>query len=121
VQFSLQGNKNRVNQALAAIRDGTENSSNVKVSVSPATVDRNLNTFTVAGWTSVSRNTCNPYDPVFTLRADNTTIRKQSAKAVWLEICNAAVRGEDVGKGNVKRVIIDSTRRDCCSWTKRIR
>jgi acylphosphatase len=65
VQFSLQGNKNRVNQALAAIRDGTENSSNVKVSVSPATVDPTLNTFTVVGWTSVSRNISNPYDLAF--------------------------------------------------------
>jgi acylphosphatase len=30
VQFSLQGDKNRVNQALAAIRDGTKKSSNVE-------------------------------------------------------------------------------------------
>ncbi len=70
----------------------------MKVSLSPATVDPNLNSCTVVGWTSVSRNISTPYDLVFTLRVDNTTIKKQAAKAVWLEICNKAVKGEDVGK-----------------------
>jgi len=98
VQFTLQGDKNRINQAVAVIRNGTKHSSNVKVSLSSATVDPNLNTFTVTGWTSVSRNITNPYDLVFTLRADNTTIKKQAAKAVWLGICNKAVKGDDVGK-----------------------
>jgi acylphosphatase len=98
VQFSLQGDKKRVNRALAVIRDGTEKSSNVKVGVSKAAVDPDLNTFTVVGWTSVSRDIKNPYDLVFTLRADNTTIKKKAAKSVWLQICNKAVKGEDVGK-----------------------
>jgi acylphosphatase len=98
VQFSLQGDKNRVNQALAVIRDGTKKSSNVKVAVSKVGVDPDLNTFMVVGWTSLSRDIKNPYDLVFTLRADNTTIKKKAAKAVWLQICNKAVKGEDVGK-----------------------
>jgi acylphosphatase len=98
VQFSLQGDQKRVNQALGVIRDGTKKSSNVKVALSKATVDPDLNTFTVLGWTSVSRDIKNPYDLVFTLRADNTTIKKKAAKAVWLEICNQAVKGEDKGK-----------------------
>jgi acylphosphatase len=97
VRFVLQGDKNRINQALAAIRDGTKKSSNVKVSLSSAIVDPNLNTFTVIGWTSVSRNITHPYDLVSTLRPDNTTIKKHEAKAVWLEICNRAVKGEDLG------------------------
>jgi acylphosphatase len=98
VQFGLQGDKNRVNQALAVIRDGTKKSSNVKVAVSNAAVDPDLNAFTVVGWTSVSRHINNPYDLVFKLRADNTTIKKKAAKVVWLQICNKAVKGEDVGK-----------------------
>jgi acylphosphatase len=98
VQFSLQGDKDRVDQAIAAIRDGTKKSSNVKVALSPATVAPNLSTFTVVGWTSLSRKIKTPYDLVFTLRADNTTIKKRATKAVWLEICNKAVKGEDVGK-----------------------
>ena len=98
VRFTLQGDKNRIDQAVAAIRDGTKKSSNVKVSLSPAAVAPNLNTFTVVGWTSVTRNIHTPYDLVFTLRADDTTIKKKAAKAVWLDICNKAVKGEDVGK-----------------------
>jgi hypothetical protein len=70
----------------------------VKVALSPATVAPNLSTFTVVGWTSLSRKIKTPYDLVFTLRADNTTIKKRATKAVWLEICNKAVKGEDVGK-----------------------
>jgi acylphosphatase len=98
VRFILQGDKNRINQAVAVIQEGTKKSSKVKVSVSQAGVDLNLNTFTVKGWTSVSRNIANPYALIFTLRSDNTTINKRKAKAVWLEICNRTVKGEDVGK-----------------------
>jgi acylphosphatase len=98
VRFLLQGDKDRVKQALMAIRDGTKKSSHVKVSSSPAAVDPNLNTFTVVGWTSVSRNITNPYDLVFTLRPDNAAIKKKAAKRVWLEICNSSVKGEDVEK-----------------------
>jgi acylphosphatase len=98
VQFSLQGDTNRINQAVTAIREGTKKSRNVKISTSPATADPNLDTFTVIAWTSTSRHITNPYNLVFTLRADNTTIQKKAAKAVWLGICNEAVKGEDVGK-----------------------
>jgi acylphosphatase len=98
VRFMLQGDKNRINQAVMAIRDGTKKSSNVKVSVSPATVDPDLNTFTAVSWTSLSRHITTPYNLVFNLRSDNTTIKKKSAKAVWLGICTSAVKNEDVGK-----------------------
>ncbi len=98
VRFTLQGDKNRIDLAVAAIRDGTKKSSNVKVSLSPATVAPNLNTFTVVGWTSVTRNIRTPYDLVFTLRADDTTIKRKAVKAVWSEICNKTVKGGDVGK-----------------------
>jgi acylphosphatase len=98
VQFRLQGDKSRVNQALDLIRGGTKKSSNVEVTVSKVPVDSTLNTFTVMKWTSVSRHIKTPYDLVFTLRADNTQIKKKAAKSVWLEICNNAVKGKDKGK-----------------------
>jgi acylphosphatase len=98
VQFILQGDKNRINQAVMAIRNGTKKSSNVKVSLSPAAVDPDLNTFTAVGWTSLSRHITTPYDLVFNLRSDNTTVKKKPAKAIWLGICNSAVKNEDVGK-----------------------
>jgi acylphosphatase len=53
VHFVLQGSKDRIDQALKAIRKGTKKSSNVKVSISSAPTDRGLETFTVFGWTSV--------------------------------------------------------------------
>jgi acylphosphatase len=98
VRFVLQGAKDRIDQALKAIRGGTKNSSNVDVSTSPASLDTNLETFTVVGWTSDSRHISHPYDLVFNLRHDNATVSKDGAKAVWLGICRNAVKGEDAGK-----------------------
>jgi acylphosphatase len=98
VRFVLQGPKDRVDQALETIREGTKKSSNVKVSVSPATVEPDAKTFTVFAWTSVSRAISHPYALVFSLRPDNTVLGKHEAKSVWLGICEKAVQGEDVGK-----------------------
>ncbi len=98
VRFVVQGNKDRVDQAIRAIDKGTKKSSNVKVSTSAAIVDPNLKTFTAVGWTSVSRHITHPYDLVFTLRKDDAIIKKGAAKAVWLKICEATVQGEDSGK-----------------------
>ena len=98
VRFTLQGDGDLINQALKSIGKGTKKSSSVNVSTSSTPVSQSWKTFTVTGWTSVSRHITNPYDLVFTLRPDNTTIKKKAAKAVWLEICNGAVKGEDVGK-----------------------
>ena len=98
VRFVLQGLDDRIDRALKAIRKGTKKSSNVKVSTSSAPVERSLATFTVFGWTSLSRDIFHPYDLVFNLRQDNTTISKEEAKAVWSAICQKAVEGEDAGK-----------------------
>lgn len=98
VRFILQGANSRIDQALQAIRKGTKKSSDVSVNVSPAQVDPNLKTFTVVGWTSVSRHISHPYDLVFDVRRDNMTIDKDEAKAVWLDICRNTVKGEDTGK-----------------------
>ena len=98
VQFTLQGDNDRVKQVLTTIAAGTKKSSDVKVSTSPATMAPNLTTFTVVGWTSLSRGINNPYDLVFHLRNPDTIIKKGQAKAVWLQICESAVTGEDIGK-----------------------
>ena len=98
VRFFLQGDEDRIDQALKAMRKGTKKSSDVNVTVSPALAHPDLQTFTVVGWTSVSRHITHPYDLVFNLRSDNTTINKQEAKRVWLDICQKAVKGADSGK-----------------------
>jgi acylphosphatase len=101
VQFLLQGDEDRIAKALDAIREGSKKSSDVNVSVSPASVRPDLQTFTVVGWTSVTRNITHPYDLVFNLRPDDTTIGKHEVKKIWLDVCEEAVKGgADAGKCN---------------------
>jgi acylphosphatase len=100
VRFTLQGAQDRIDQTLKAIHKGTHKSSNVNVSASPASVNPDLKTFTIVGWTSVSRHIYHPYDLVFDLRPNNTTIKKDEAKEIWVVICTNTVRGEDSGKCN---------------------
>ena len=85
-------------QTLKTISKGTKKSSNVNVSTSSAAVSQNLKAFTVVGWTSVSRGITHPYDLVFPLRNPDTVIKKGEVKAIWLKICESAVKGEDTGK-----------------------
>ena len=68
------------------------------MSTSSAAASQNLKTFTVVRWTSVSRGITNPYDLVFPLRSSDSIFTKDEAKAVWLKICEGAVKGEDIGK-----------------------
>jgi acylphosphatase len=98
VQFSLQGDEHRIDEAVVAIRKGTKKSSNVKVSVSPTSVDPNMNKFTVIAWTSTSRHITNPYDLVFTLRTNDKTISKKEAKEVYHEILRTTLKDEDLNK-----------------------
>jgi acylphosphatase len=98
VQFTLQGDENRIGQAVMAIRDGTKRSSDVNVSTSPAKVDPKLGTFTVIAWTSASRNITNPYDLVFHLRPNDEPISRKETKQVWHEILRSTLKGEDLDK-----------------------
>ena len=98
VQFTLQGDENRIGQAVMAIRNGTKRSSDVNVSTSPAKLDPNLDKFTVIAWTSASRNINHPYDLVFHLRTNDEPISKKEAKQVWHEILRSTLKGEDLDK-----------------------
>jgi acylphosphatase len=98
VQFTLQGDADRIGQAVMAIRNGTKRSSDVNVSTSPAQVDPSLDKFTVVAWTSASRNITNPYDLVFHLRANDEPVSKKEAKLVWHEILRNTLKGDDLDK-----------------------
>jgi acylphosphatase len=99
VKVSLQGDKDRIDQTLAAIRAGSKKSSrNNTISQSPAALDPDLKTFTVYAWTSTSRNITNPYDLVFTLRPANDQISRHEAKAVWNKIAESTLKGDDLTK-----------------------
>ena len=99
VSISLQGDKDRIDKALAAIRVGSKKSSrNNVVNVASAPVDSTLKTFTVVRWTSTSRNITNPYDLVFQLRPANDEITKKQASAVWNAIAESTLKGGDLDK-----------------------
>jgi acylphosphatase len=100
VHFTLQGDTDRLEPALAAIGEGTKKSSGIKVSTTQTAVDPGLSTFTVIDWTSTSREITTPYTLVFTLRAgdDDKTISKSDAKEVWHQILRTTLQGEDLQK-----------------------
>jgi acylphosphatase len=98
VRFTLQGDANRLESAVSAIREGTKKSSDIEVSTNQIAVESDLNTFTVIDWTSTSRNITTPYTLVFTLRANDGVIPKSEAKDVWHEILRQTLRGADLQK-----------------------
>ncbi len=98
VRFTLQGDADRLDQALASIREGTKKSSDIEVSATETAVDPGLSTFTIIDWTSTSRDITTPYTLVFTLRAHDKAISKSEAKDVWHEILQTTLRGEDLKK-----------------------
>lgn len=98
VQFVLQGDADRIEQALKVMRKGTRKSSNVNIETHPTSVDANLKTFTVNGWTSSSRKITTPYNLVFTLRPDNTSISSGESKRIYHDILESAVSPEDLKK-----------------------
>jgi len=95
VQFTLQGHKKRIADALDTIDQGTKKSSNIKVSTAPIAIDQSLKTFTILGWTSSSRHITTPYDLIFKLRAADEKISKDQAKAEWRRILETTLNAED--------------------------
>ena len=98
VHFTLQGDSDRLDSALRAIRMGTKKSSNIEVSATKTAGDAGLSTFTIVDWTSTSRNITTPYTLVFTLRAHDKAISKSEAKDVWHQILRTTLHGEDLQK-----------------------
>ena len=98
VHFTLQGDKQRIHSALGTIKKGTKKSSDIKVTATPATIDTNLNAFTIVDWTSSSRNITNKYNLVFPLRANDAAISPADAKAVWQKILKNTLSADDLRK-----------------------
>jgi acylphosphatase len=98
VSFTLQGDAGRLDDAVAAIREGTNRSSNIQVKTTPTTVDPALDTFTIFAWTSTTRNITNPYDLVFKRRADDGKLSAGDVKVVWQGILKSTLKGDDLKK-----------------------
>jgi acylphosphatase len=98
VSFTLQGDADRLDKAVAAIREGTKKSSNIEVTTTPGTVDQALDNFTIFAWTSTSRNITDPYDLVFKLRPEDQTLSTADVKDVWHGILRSILKGADLKK-----------------------
>jgi len=98
VHFTLHGDKNRIDAAVASIREGTKKSSNIEVSTTPVAVNPTFSTFTIIDWTSTSRNITTPYTLVFELRTNDKVIAKTEVKDVWHDILKSTLKGEDLKK-----------------------
>jgi acylphosphatase len=98
VSISLQGDKDRIDKTLKAIRVGSKRSRDNTITVANAPLDPNLITFTVFGWTSTSRNITNHYDLVFHLRPGDDEISRKQAEEVWNSIAESTLKGDDLAK-----------------------
>lgn len=98
VHFTLQGDKKRIDLALATLQEGTKRSSDIKITTTPAAIDPALNTFTIVDWTSSSRNITNKYNLVFKLRANDAAISPADAKAAWHQILDKTLDAADLKK-----------------------
>ena len=98
VRFTLQGDGKRIDEAIAAIDEGTKRSMGVRVSATSTAIEPGLKTFTIVDWTSSSRQIANSYTLIFTLRTDDGVISPDEAKTVWHGILEETLKGEDLLK-----------------------
>jgi acylphosphatase len=98
VRFALHGNSDRIDIAMAAVREGTKKSSKIKINAVAAAFDPALSTFTIMDWTSTSRGITTPYTLVFRLREPDRVIPHSQAKDVWHEILQTTLKGDDLRK-----------------------
>ena len=95
VNFTLQGDPERLTSAVSAIEEGPKKSSGIKVSTTPKMVDPTLNVFTIYAWTSASRGITNEYNLVFHLRPDDGVLALADVKTVWHGILQSTLNGDD--------------------------
>jgi acylphosphatase len=98
VKFTLQGKADRIDAAIAKIREGTARSEDIQVNATQGTVVHGLKAFSVVDWTSQTRNITNPYNLTFNLRSEDNEISKDDAKDVWHQILRNTLQGDDLAK-----------------------
>ena len=98
VHFILQGDKDRIDSAVATLQEGTKRSSDIEITTTSTAIDPALNAFTIVDWTSSSRNITNKYNLIFELRADDTAISPTDAKAAWHQILEKSLDADDLEK-----------------------
>jgi acylphosphatase len=100
VHFILQGDKKRIDSALATIRQGTKRSSDLKITTTSTPMDPALDSFTIVDWTSSSRHITNKYNLVFQLRDNDKELSPADTKAEWHKILKHTLNADDLKKLN---------------------
>ena len=95
VRFTFHGETERVDAAIAAVRERTRT---WDFTTSTADIDTKLNAFTILAWTSTEANITNPYDLAFRLRLKDEKISKAEANDVWDAILRSTLKGDDLKK-----------------------
>lgn len=98
VRFTLQGDKHRIQSALAVIKEGTTRSADIAVTTAPITINPNLKAFTIVEWSSSSRDITDKYDLVFNLRDDNSILSQADVKSAWHHILHHTLNADDLKK-----------------------
>lgn len=98
VEFVLQGDPKRIQNALDVIAKGTSKSSDVKVKSAKTEVDPKLATFTVIAWTSTTRMITHPYDLVFQVREKDDKVSEKEATKEYHKILLNTLQGDDLAK-----------------------
>ncbi|MDZ4742941.1 MAG: acylphosphatase [Verrucomicrobiota bacterium] len=98
VSFTLQGDSQGVKKTLKEVGEGSKHSQVSEVTSQPSELITGMNTFTVYGWTSHTRDISTPYNLVFTLRSDDSLISEKNAKKVYYQILENTLQGEDKDK-----------------------
>ncbi|MBD2211916.1 acylphosphatase [Nostoc linckia FACHB-104] len=94
VEFVWQGQKSRIEQAVAQIPTGNKKAIVDRVLTKSIPVIAKQNTFVVRGWTSVSRHYFKPTDLTFKLRDDNSIISAKAAQKTYKKMIRPIIRGK---------------------------
>jgi acylphosphatase len=95
VRFTLQGEKERVDEAVTTIQQGTPRSSDIKITTSLTEVEPKLDTFTIVDWTSSSRQITKKYTLVFKRRPKDKETSPDEAQKKWHKILENTLDAED--------------------------
>ncbi len=99
VHFILQGHPNRIEEALALIRKGPAKANVTDVKENAISVRQDINSVTVKGWTSKSRNFDHPVDLVYPLRSDDGVLSPAEASGIFKKILREAMASAETPAG----------------------
>ncbi len=98
VSFVLQGDGERLNDAVSAIQEGTKKSSGIKVSTAEDKVDPSLNAFTIFDLDVESLKHYYTVHSCLPSAARRRKVASANVKTVWHGILQSTLKGDDLKK-----------------------